>query len=823
MSIYRFTRADFENFTVVANPVREYSSSSLGEIGAIHVAARRSVSLKDLGMRSAFVDVSHDASSLDGLHKTVNELATVIRNKPAANTAVNRARLNSAMGQYLTEVNHSPESSRNQTTINIVRSTPTFNYSQETCKKLFVKNVLNKYHRTAMPSAHFAYTNYNCLNFFTGSGVPNGSALLYPNIDGPDSSQHLGHSTGTYALSGAFSFDFYINPCYNQDQPDKGFKAGTIFHLSSSYALSLISGSQKDENGRTTGFRLLLQLSHSAEVLPSLALPGTGQKNLVFLSSDNALQFNRWQHCIVRWGTDLINNGTGSFNVEGADRGTFVIPSGTIAPRLFNASPGVLSIGNFYEGADEQKLFFSTMPAIREGLAELDSSAATNEPANYTYDHPLNAQLHDVSIKRYYMTNADIIASASVGVRSIDENRIALYLPPFFVEESPFRQFAGDQGGILQTPFFEVNGTTNDPFNVALSFGVGGHYINTENFVRDFASNVFPRLHRMSGSAIGTSTALREANEFLYDDPFVRRRNLFIMPCDDGAFVPQYDLLRSESAQTKYTDDLGFSDASLITLDNMVLDASNLFGTAFDSNLTSTDQQNAFVNELIGPTPEQPGLPPGAAMRNYYAQTANDLDPGVQNGVPLTMFNRTKDPSSNQISLFDISNLYYGKRIMPGSVVITDASMSGSGGLVSMTLQDDKFGNLYPANSAGPHATWNSVGNVYYDEGLILIKSPHLNFFGKDAYELSFRGEQGIHVMKLHAFAPSNQLNSSSNPNFTPVRPSGYANDPDEGFVWITGIHFFDDNFNTVVKAQLAQPIMKRHSEKLEFVVKIDV
>jgi hypothetical protein len=65
--------------------------------------------------------------------------------------------------------------------------------------------------------------------------------------------------------------------------------------MSSSYALSLVSGSARDHNGRVAAFRLQLQLSHSADVAPSRAVPGTAPHDLVFLSDDNSLAFNRWQ------------------------------------------------------------------------------------------------------------------------------------------------------------------------------------------------------------------------------------------------------------------------------------------------------------------------------------------------------------------------------------------------------------------------------------------------------------------------------------------------------------------------------------------------
>lgn len=159
---------------------------------------------------------------------------------------------------------------------------------------------------------------------------------------------------------------------------------------------------------------------------------------------------------------------------------------------------------------------------------------------------------------------------------------------------------------------------------------------------------------------------------------------------------------------------------------------------------------------------------------------------------------------------------------MPGSMTIIDSNLSGSGGPVKVTLKDDGQGNIYRADSYTSASQWNSVGNIYYDEGLVLIKNPHLYFYGKEGYEMSFKGEQSLHTLRIDAFAPANHLNSSSNPNFKAIKPSSHDNDVDE-FVYITGINFHDDNYNVVMKAQLSQPVIKRHHDRLMFKIRYDM
>ena len=45
---------------------------------------------------------------------------------------------------------------------------------------------------------------------------------------------------------------------------------------------------------------------------------------------------------------------------------------------------------------------------------------------------------------------------------------------------------------------------------------------------------------------------------------------------------------------------------------------------------------------------------------------------------------------------------------------------------------------------------------------------------------------------------------------------------PDEDFVYVTGINLHDNNLNIIAKANFAQPIVKRPSEKFLFRIKID-
>ena len=834
MSIFKVNQTDFQSVTIATNPSRHYSSSSSGVTGSVFVFARRSDIEKEVAPLSSFIESTHNDSDLAS---TLENIKTIAKSKN--NNSQTTFNIFNQLNAYLKAANDQGVSAKKQKALDVIRFTPSFNFTSNTLRKLVVKENLSDYYRAAYPSAHWAYSNYHCLNFFSSSTVPTSSVLLYPNDD--NGIIHEGYSFGRYALSGAFSFDFYINPRYKNLDSTGHFKAATIFHLSSSYALSLVTGSSKDENGFPNAFRLQLQLSHSSDITPSVASFGSYPKDLVFLSEDNSLKWNHWHHVVVRWGTNLINQGTGSFNIDGTDKGTFSIFSGTVAPKVYPdngmtpTNPDVMCLGNYYEGTNsgnnELKSFFATDPAKRDGLITLKPATSIDAPDHYQFNHPLKAELHDISIKQFYVTDADIAASSSTGLSNVGyDSGVCFYVPPFFVESSSIRRFVGDHGGILQTPFLEVDGTTSDPFNVALSFGVGGHYINSENFLKDFSSGHNPRQHHLTGVALDTTTTARSANDFLYDQSFIRKRNLMILPCDDGNFYPNYDLLNYEPLQNLYVDDLNNRTIGFIDLNNMLSTSSMLFKTSFEGTSNSgksIEDANLFANELVGFTPEEPSAAAGPSFTNYQRSInksieSGNFNQGLQEKAPLAIFQRTQDSSSNQVVFFDISNQYYGLRILPGSFIISDSMMSGSGGAVGITIKDDGNGTLHRADSDTKASTWNSVGTIFYNEGIIAIKSPHLYFFGKHQYEMSFKGEQNIHVLRLESVAPTNHLNSSSNPSFKSLPSSLKLNETDMDYVYVSGINFHDDNLNVVMKTQLAQPIMKKHSEKLLFKVKYD-
>ena len=785
MSIYKLTPDDFEFFTLETNPKRTYTSSSIdGIVGSVNLFARRSTVEKDL---FSSLDFSSTA-----INRFKDENIESIRQIAVDSTSSN---ISGDIESYLDYIHNTETSTRKQQKLEIYRFTPPFSFNSNFLRKSIIRTNLMPRLRTVYPRAHWNVTNYNCLNFFTASNLPEDAVMLYPN---PVLDDGIGSN---YMISGAFAFDFFIKPKYTTTLEGAHYKAGSIFHLSNSYCISLHTGSSKDVFGIPDKFRIGIQLGEDTNTSPSLLNSSTPAGPLTFFSTDNSLPKNAWSHVTVTWAGHNKNNGSGSLYINAVKDSTFAVTESLLLGHYTGSrDPSVLCIGNYYEGENELSRsldsFFAADPSLREGLLELNGTPALEQPTDYDFTHPLNAEVYDLKLYDKYLTKDDVVALQSAGPSSLTNLRF--YVPPFFTEESPYRQNVGTFGGELVTPFFEKDATTTTPFAAQMAFSCGGHYINLENYVRDFATGNFPRLWSLSGSAwTPPSTTILSANDFLYATGSIIRRLYQVLPCDNGGFKPNFDLL-SPLSQSMFVNDLGNSELGVVTLNNIVNDS-------FESRAIVAS--GSILDDVLGARPDDLSTLPGNS---------------------LAILHRTRDSSSNQVVIFDISNMFYGMSIKPKSLVIRDPSPRFSNSPI--TIKDDGEGSLYRADCVsssssgadfGTHPTWASIGNVFYDEGLVVIKSPQLYFFGEEEYEIEFRGEQNIHMLTVSALARSMTQTSSSNPAYQSI-PNDLANQPDSKAVYITGINIHDENLNVIMRSKLAQPVLKRSGDKILFKVRLD-
>lgn len=765
MSIRKLSEEDIEVFSLETNISRSYTSSSInGSPDKLYLYPRRSPFEKESAPLSSY----KSSFFKDG---NINELLRILTLESAHSSDYS-----DGMENYLQTINSQSVSARKNQTVEILRYTPGYDVDKDFVSKQVIQNVLMPFYRTSYPTAHYNFTNYNSLNFFSSSNIPENSVLLYPQFVYANANDII---NGNYIFSGAFSFDFWVKPTYTAES----YQTGTIFHLSSSYCVSLTSGSSKDINGLVDKFRILVQLSSSADYSPS-SIDLNNLPEFCYASEDNSLTKNNWQHVTIRWGTETINDGTGSIVIN-KQVTNFNIPSQSITPKNFipvKDNPTVLCVGNYYEGTNTGTSvlanFFTTAINEKFGLIEL-VSGSDEYPAQYSFQHPLKSEIHELKIYNKFLSDKEVKNLETSGPNLNTENLI-FYLPPFFTRESPTRE-------VLTTPFFTEIKSTEHPFNIDLSFDIGGHYPNLENYTREFVAGNYPRLICLTGSTANeTMTMPESANAILYHTSSNIKRLLTILPNDNGNFFPNFDWL-SNLNTSSFQNDFGNTELGSVSLIDMYSTSSAYAGLFSGSSI---------IDDLHGADP---------------LLTSSFNKP--KGRVP-TILQRTQDNSSYQVVIFDISNLYYGQQIEPNTFFLRDY-LSGSDNKIHIELRDDGNGNIY-RNGSNP-STWSSVGNIFYNEGVIILKNPSLYFFGQDNFSMNFKGKHSTHVLKLNCYALPLSETSSSNPSYIETSSSINVNDIDNKYVYITDLLIHDDNLNVIGRSKLAQPILKRTSNKILF------
>lgn len=777
MSFVKIGNNFFEQSTLLLRPKVNFVSSSFGITGSEKVVSNFSKCIKQIIDPAVHSQNQSDDRVYDEIDYQVltylDDAANLIREGSSTN-------INGYLNNYLSSVNDAINDNRFSKLINVFRFDVPVSYNQNFNIKNNLRKNLIPYHQHRYADAGFHYTNYNTLNFFTGSGAPHDSCLIYPN------------SSDIYTPSNSFTLNFWVNPRYSQDNKNLSYDAGTIFHMSSSVCVSLISGSETDKNNLASDFKILLQLSHSADTKPdTINFSNLSYPNDLIFTSSHTLKKNHWHNVTVRWGGSEYDNYDGAIVIDEKET-SFNIPSSSLCQ-----SNELITIGNYLntDSVNGSKFFNNTVDTVH-GLTVLNESTS-DEPSNQKeiLKNGLNAELHDIKLFNKYLNGSEILYVKNYGIKkerlpgsdsaNIYSN-LLFYVPVYFYPLTKERE-------VLVTPFQTIAAsTTNDPFNVQFSFGVGGKHLNLENFVREYIQDEFPRLQSLTGSTIDSTIENITADQYIYHTASLVRRNNFILPNDNGLFRPDYYAIQSSPASSSntYKKTSNFVDYSKINLEELIPTSSLFPGLVF--------QDGSIFNDIVGASPENPGVAPGSV---------------------LTIAQRTRDVSSNEITVFDISNLFYGNRINPGSFSITDKNLTGSNDKVNITLSDNKKGSLYRSDAMTKHATWNNVGDILYDEGMVIVKSPHLFYFCKDSIDMTFKGEQNIHTMILNVPIDKHLFNSSSNLTFKSVTPSNNVNDRDVESFYITAVNIHDDNFNIIMKAHFSQPILKTDDD--EFVIRL--
>jgi hypothetical protein len=812
MSIFSVSEGDFSRFTVVAEPKRVFKSS-LAKDNPDNIVLRSK--FKKFTSRNFQIN----NTNIRGYLKRIN--SSLQLNPDSSSFTVRRQTIDDILTE--SEVARRFGDSSKDFVLPYLDE-----FFQ---KKWMIQDILEPYYG----GSSWSYPNYHSINFYALSEV-GGGALLYPNITKEN-------GDGRYTSYSGFTISFRVKINHQINA------IGTVLHFPNFFSVFLKPSGEIDDFGKIKSYKIRVQLTEKSNNSP--VTYSVVDSNFAFESLD-VLKVNTWHRVTIR-----LSNNKASILIDEKNKEF-------IKTIDFNGlDSGLLSLGSFCTGSSDDhvlenhRIFFNKRASLTRGIEEFtgidDSNQNDEQPGGdspfFSFTNPLYAEIHDFSIHKGYLIDSDVNASAKTTFWTDD---CIFYLGPHFSETSGIRRnkykigsdkHTDNQTGILKRPVLGtlngvpplhnlVNGSTFEPFNAWLSFGAGCNLINIENFFSDIANtfkgseipNDFarPRVFINESSVDYTTNEVNtsNSNELLLKDNRIKLRNLFILPCDDGGFRPDFTFLKVKKGidpditlNFEYKKDPLSGVGKNLKKQRLIKDygISPLI-PAFDNNIKGEQSQIYEGFEIVGSL-----LITYNQLYDYYKNLDRRLSPRPLSDI-------TGDNSSNQIVIFDISNLFYGKFIKPGTFIIKDPQLAGSSddNPIGITIKDDGMGGLYRADSLGEHARWNTVGRIFYNEGLVLIKNPHLFFFGKSGFEVSFSGEQNIHTLKIEVVAPQNALNLSSNDPDQKLLPSNDPSDKKTGFVYITGLNFHDKNYNVVAKTQLAQPIVKRHEDKIMFRVQMD-
>lgn len=208
------------------------------------------------------------------------------------------------------------------------------------------------------------------------------------------------------------------------------------------------------------------------------------------------------------------------------------------------------------------------------------------------------------------------------------------------------------------------------------------------------------------------------------------------------------------------------------------------------------------------------------------------------------------DALPNKLTVIHIPEMFYGRQIATGSVSIWTQAWSGTNGTYpdggTRYFVDDGYGRLWDVPSG---SSWRSgtdiVGNVFYNEGLIVFTKPspnwHNEFFSSSfdgghqpSLHIDFRGST---IMKSYVFMcrmPQAAVNASNNPTYysSSIGPNGehqhWSKFPSSGTVgenrtYITAVGIYNEERQLVAVAKIAQPIRKRETDNIDIRLRLDI
>lgn len=198
-------------------------------------------------------------------------------------------------------------------------------------------------------------------------------------------------------------------------------------------------------------------------------------------------------------------------------------------------------------------------------------------------------------------------------------------------------------------------------------------------------------------------------------------------------------------------------------------------------------------------------------LANYYS---------IENSAYALTFTGS---TSTTVRVITIPEIYYDQKILTGSFTGSDIDAAGA----ARDIFDNGRGGLYSGSLTG-----TLVGHIFYNEGIAVITKGDITNFGSvSSTNFNWRFHlKGVHEIPVKIFkcrAPAGELNCTTNNTFYTIPPSGSNKNLREVVsssmdTYITKVGLYNDLFECVAVAQLAQPVRKQEKDSYLFKLKMD-
>lgn len=200
----------------------------------------------------------------------------------------------------------------------------------------------------------------------------------------------------------------------------------------------------------------------------------------------------------------------------------------------------------------------------------------------------------------------------------------------------------------------------------------------------------------------------------------------------------------------------------------------------------------------------------------------------INNGTPVTTSNSAFIKSSSPLSasgyIHNYSSLYIGGFSTNSSNITADLDEIR---IFNKSLSTSNISALSNRSVTGSCLQTNIVGNVFHDQGIVVISSanPIYNNLIDVPFGASYRSTVKLNELTTMVRVPAGQYNMSLNRSL--LKDDAETYDP---FVsssifspYITSIGLYNSSGTLMAIAKLAQPIKKRNDVDLNFIIKVDI